>query len=534
MNVLQQKQQEIEALRSQVKEQQTQLKEKEEKILSLEKLNHWYIEQLKLRQHEKFGISSEKATENQITLADVFSDLFNEAEALREPFTIEPEESTVIPEHNRKRSKRGSKFDDLPVETISYELSDEEKVCEVCGAPLTEMKKEVRKELKIIPAQVKVIEHVTYVYSCRKCDKEGLGGFIKHADSPKALIPKSVVSPSVMAYILNQKYTNAMPLYRQEQEFKRYGIALTRQDLSNWTLRGATLLQPLLEELKKELLSNELLHADETTLEVLNEPGRNATAKSYIWLYRTSKDARHPVIIYDYQIGRSGQYVKAYLKDWKGHYLHCDGYSGYKKLEGITLCGCFVHAKRKFHEAWLVGQSNEDAKKGEAYIQQLFALEAKADQLEYNNEERLKMRQTESKAVLDEFYSWLNEISTKTLPQSLLGKAITYAQNQKEYLNNFLKDGRIQLSNNLAEQAIKMFVIGRKNWLFSNTANGANSSALIYSIIQTAIANNLKPLYYLEYVFEQIQLKKDLSPSEILPWSENIPERCKNSKASLN
>ena len=527
MNVLQQKQQEIETLKS-------QLKEKEEKILSLEKLNHWYIEQLKLRQHAKFGSSSEKAVDDQIAIADVFSDLFNEAEALREPLAVEPEETTVIPEHKRKRSKRGSKFNDLPVETITYELTDEEKVCNTCGAPLSEMKKEIRKELQIIPAQVKVIEHVTYVYSCRKCDKEGLGGFIKHAKSPKSLIPKSVVSPSVMAYILNQKYTNAMPLYRQEQEFKRYGVEITRQDLSNWTLKGAALLKPLFEQLKKELFSNPLLHADETTLEVLNEPGRKATAKSYEWLYRTTKNAAHPVIIYDYQIGRSGEYVKSFLKDWKGTYLHCDGYSGYKKLENITLCGCLVHAKRKFHEAWLAGQSNEDAKTGENYIQRLFALEKKADELQYTLDERLVLRKTESKKVLNAFYAWIGEIAPKTLPQSLLGKAITYAQNQKEYLSNFLRDGRIQLSNNLAEQSIKMFVIGRKNWLFSNTQNGATSSSMIYSIIQTAIANNLKPMHYLQYIFEQIQLKQDLQISELLPWSENIPEICKNKKAPNN
>ena len=486
MNLLEQKQLEIEALKSKLKAQ-------EEKLASLEKLNQWYIEQLKLRQQKKFGASSEKAGQDQISIADVFFDLFNEAEVLREPIAAEPDVIAVIPEHKRKKSKRGSKFDTLPVETEEYKLSDNEKVCDVCGGPLTEMKKEIRKELVIIPAQVKVIEHVTYVYSCRNCDKEGTVGFIKSAESPKALIPKSVVSPSIMAYIMNQKYTNAMPLYRQEQEFKRYGIQLTRQDLSNWTIKGAMLLKPLFEALKQELFTNELLHADETTVEVLNEPGRNATSKSYEWLYQTTKNAERPVIIYDYQIGRSGEYVRAFLKEWKGTYLHCDGYSGYKKLENITLCGCLVHAKRKFHEAWQAGQSNEEAKKGETYIQKLFVLENKADELKYTDDERLQLRKTESKKVLDEFYTWIGEVTPKTLPQSLLGKAITYVQNQKEYLSNFLKDGRIQLSNNLAEQSIKMFVIGRKNWLFSNTPNGASSSSIIYSIIQTAIANELKP-----------------------------------------
>lgn len=193
-----------------------------------------------------------------------------------------------------------------------------------------------------------------------------------------------------------------------------------------------------------------------------------------------------------------------------------------------------VHARRKFHEAWKVNDSNEDAKCGENFIQKLFAIESKADKLGYSVEERLKLRQTESKRVLDEFYQWIEVTAQKTLPQSLLGKAITYAQNQKEYLCNFLKDGRIQLSNNLAEQSVKPFVIGRKNWLFANTPNGATASSLIYSIIQTAIANDLKPLSYLEFIFEQIQLTKDLKMENLLPWSEKIPECCKNSKTCSN
>lgn len=489
---------ENEALKSRLKDQEEKLMLQQEKILSLEKLNNWYLEQLRLRQKQKFSVFSEKADAAQISILDVFSSLFNEAEVLCEPIVMKPDE----------------------------------KVCDICGSILTDMKTEIRKELMIIPAQVRIIEHMTHFYSCRHCDKQGASGRIKHAQNPKALIPKSMVSPSVMAYILNQKYTNPMPLYRQEQEFKRYGVELTRQHLSNWTLKGAQLLKPLEQLLKKELLSNELLHADETTLEVLRKPGRESTSKSYLWTYRTSECSEHPVILYDYQIGRSGSYAKAYLQEWKGKYLHCDGYSGYKKLESITLCGCFVHAKRKFHEAWKVNQSNEDAKHGEAYIQKLFAIESKADKLCYDYEQPLSLRQTESKEVLDEFYAWLEQLSHKTLPQSLLGKAITYAQNQKEYLCSFFKDGRIQLSNNLAEQAIKMFVIGRKNWLFSNTLNGASGSATIYSIIQTALANELKPFYYLEYVFEQIQLNKDLKVSELLPWSEKIPDICKNKKTS--
>lgn len=509
---------EIEALKS-------QLKEKEEKIQSLTKLNDWYIEQLKLKAKEKFGASSEKTDMNQLSLFD----LFNEAETLMEPVAVEPAEEMIIPSYKRKKSKRGSKLDNLPVETIEYKLSDEELICDKCGEKLSEMKKETRRELVIIPAEVKIREHVTYSYSCRNCDKNGESGFIKEADHPKALIPKSMVSAGLMAYIMNQKYTMSLPLYRQEQEFKRLGVEITRQNLSNWIIKGASLLKPLYNELKNSLLHETLLHADETTLEVLNEPGRDAVSKSYVWIYRTSVYNTNPVVIYEYTQGRSGTFAKEFLKDWKGTYLHCDGYAGYKKLEDKTLCGCLVHAKRKFHEALAANPDNETAKTGEAYLLRLFAVESMADKQSLSPEERHILRNEKSKKILDEFYAWISSAETKTLPQSLVGKAITYAINQKEYLCNFLKDGRIQLSNNLAEQSAKVFVIGRKNWLFSNTANGAGASTLIYSIMQTAIANNLIPQKYLEYVFTQIQFGSEIN--DLLPWSDKIPQYCRVKKS---
>ena len=514
MDLLQKLKAENEALKS-------QLKEKEEKIQSLTKLNDWYIEQLKLKAKEKFGASSEKTDVNQLSLFD----LFNEAETLMEPIAVEPTEEMIIPAHKRKKAKRGSRLDNLPVETVEYKLTDEESVCDVCGEKLSEMKKETRRELVIIPAEVKIIEHVTYSYSCRNCDKNGVNGFIKEAGHPKALIPKSMVSPSLLSYIMNQKYTMSLPLYRQEQEFKRLGVELTRQNLSNWIIKGASLLRPLYNEMKKSLLNETLLHADETTLEVLNEPGNDTKTKSYVWIYRTSVYNTNPVVIYEYTQGRSGAFAKAFLKEWQGTYLHCDGYAGYKKLEDKTLCGCLVHAKRKFHEALVANPDNEMAKTGEEYLLKLFAIESMADKQSLSPEERLNLRNEKSKKIIDEFYEWISSIEHKALPQSLVGKAVTYAINQKEYLSNFLKDGRIQLSNNLAEQSAKVFVIGRKNWLFSNTANGANASTLIYSVMQTAIANNLIPQKYLEYVFTRLQFGSDIK--DLLPWSDRIPKYCK-------
>lgn len=311
-------------------------------------------------------------------------------------------------------------------------------------------------------------------------------------------------------------------------EFKRLGFEISRQNLSIWIIKGASLLRPLYDELKGSLMSEELLHADETVLEVLNEPGRTSTSKSYVWIYITSIYNSHPVILYEYTEGRSGTYPKNFLKEWSGTYLHCDGYSGYKKMENITLCGCLVHAKRKFHEALTASPDNETAKTGENYILKLFAIEDLADKEQLTLEERLTLMQSKSRVIFDEFYDWISTVEVKTLLQSLVGKAIIYVLNQKEYLGSFLLDTRIQLSNNLAGQSVKPFVIGRKNWLFSNTANGATSSTIIYSIIQTTIANDLIPQKYLEYVFTQIQYNKNIDT--YVPWSEHIPDYCKVKK----
>lgn len=493
------------------------------RIQELETLNKWYAEQLRLSRQKQFGVSSEKSQRDDLAQLN----LFNEAEAERQPFVDEPDTQTIT--YQRPKGKRGENIKHLPVEVIEYTLPAEERACPQCGEDLHVMSKEVRKELTIIPARVKVIEHVSLVYSCRNCEKTNIETPVITADAPKALLPKSMVSAELLAYIMSQKFVNAMPLYRQEQEFKRLGAILSRQNLSNWIIKGAGLLEPLLKALKQDLLARPLLHADETTLEVLCEPGRPAKADSYMWVYRTSGDAEHPIVLYDYQEGRSGQFPKDYLAGFSG-YLHTDGWNGYHQLEkvGVTLCGCWAHARRKFKEA-LIGTGSKQADSPEAigfaYCNQLFAIEKKAEQLPAKD--RHELRQKEAKPIIEAFYQWIEVCSANTLPQGLLGKAFTYAQNQQKYLLAFLADGRIEISNNRAERSIKPFVIGRKNWLFCNTPGGAKSSAAIYSLIQTAIENGLNPQAYLEYVFKQIQQQSDVGVEKLLPWAEEIPANCK-------
>lgn len=501
----------------------SELENQKKENQKLQQKMDWYIEQLKLRQKEKFGKSSEQLDDSQMT----FFDLFNEPETLQEPIMEEPKEEIIVAAYKKVKKKRGEAYDNLPVEVIEYTLDNEDCQCQACGESLHIMTKETRRELKIVPAQISIIEHVTYSYSCRKCETTGIDTTILKAPTKKALFPKSFVSPSVLAYIMNQKYIMSLPLYRQEQEFKRLGVDISRQNLSNWIIKGANLLRPLEMAMKKELISNELLMADETTLEVLREPGREAHTKSFMWLYTTSKSAKYPVVLYDYQTGRSGSYAKEYLKDWDGIYLHCDGYSGYNKIEGKIRCGCYAHLRRYFHDAYKVSKS-EPAKKALDYLGKLFDIERFAEKENLTYEDRLILRKEKSQKIVDAFYKYLNELSLKVLPKSLLGKAITYAHNQKETFLSFLKDGRIELTNSRSERMIKMFVIGRKNFLFSNTPNGASSSALIYGVMQTAIENKLKPQDYLNYVFEKLQVDRDVSPEELLPWSESIPEYCKN------
>jgi transposase len=392
------------------------------------------------------------------------------------------------------------------------------------------MGKTVRKELKITPATVEVVEHVTYTYACRECEKNGEETPIAKSKAVEPVIPGSIASPSIVAYIMAQKYVNAMPLNRQANEFERLGIELSRQTMANWVIKCAEeWLSPIYSLMKEELLKKEVLHADETVVQVLKEPGKTAQSNSYMWLYRTSGDIDDAIVLYEYQPDRKYTRPENFLKGFRG-YLHADGYEAYHKLpKDITICGCFSHCRRKFDEALKALAAREQigskALQGKNYCDKLFKIEQ--DIATLNVEDKFIKRQELSKPILDEFLSWLNNCNA--LPKSALGKAVTYALNQWTYLTNYLLDGRCELSNNRAERSIKLFVIGRKNFLFCDSVNGAKSSAIIYSIIETAKENNLNPMKYLIYVFEKMPnidfRNKPEKLKELLPWS-NLPQEC--------
>ncbi|QSQ08855.1 hypothetical protein H0A61_01200 [Koleobacter methoxysyntrophicus] len=488
------------------------------------KLN-WFMEQFRLNQRHRFGRSSEQTIPEQISL-------FNEAEAEAKPDLEEPTVEEITYKRKKKSGKREEQLKDLPVETIEYRLPEEEQVCSCCGGALHEMGTEVRQELKVIPAQVSVVKHVRYIYSCRQCEHKEINTPITTAPMPKPVIPGSLASPSAMAYVMSQKFVESMPLYRQEKQFERLGVELSRQTLANWMIQGSERwLRPVYERMKEHLIEKDILHADETTLQVLHEPGRSAVTDSYMWLYRTGRDGPS-IILYDYQTTRASKHPERFLSGFKG-YLHVDGYAGYNGPPNITLVGCWAHARRKFDEALKALPADKRnthvaAKEGLDFCNQLFAIER--DLKDLTPKQRYEARLEHSRPVLDAFLAWLKYQRPRVLPKSAFGKAIQYCLNQWDKLKAFMLDGRLELDNNRSERSIKPFVIGRKNWLFSNTPRGATSSATIYSIVETAKENGLNPLMYLMYLFEKLpnmDIKDKDALDELMPWSATLPEVCK-------
>lgn len=503
----------------------------QERIAKLEQQVSVLTEALRLARHKRFGASSEKISEDAM---EQLSFLFNEAEVYAEE-KAEDEPVTVVAAHKRHKKHvyaLENLPDNVPTEVVVHRLEGEELVCPVCGSTMTEIGKEVVRTLEIIPARTVVKEHHYYTYACSRCNKEEIETPVVKAPREKNVIPGSFATPEAIAHIMVQKFVMGSPLYRQEQELNRQGIPLSRQTMSNWILRAAEdYLTPVYEQLHIELRKREVLHADETTLQVLREPEKKSPASDcYMWLYRTGGDTDKPIVLYEYRPGRGGKHPKEFLTGFKG-YLHTDGYAGYHNLpDGITVVGCWAHARRKFDEALKAlpkGKAKgSSAAQGLAYCTLLFEIEKELEGLtpEQRYDERLK----QAKPVLDAMFAWAN--SRTAARKSALGKALNYVREQWSYLCNYLKDGRLELSNNRAERSIKPFVIDRKNFLFANTPNGAKGSATIFSLIQTAIENGLGPYQYLTWLLKAAN-NADLDDPEtvkkLLPWNASAVCRIK-------
>jgi transposase len=501
-----------------------------QEIEQLAGINNWLREQLENLKKAQFGSKREAASDEVIGQMMLFDE--PEVYAYLEEFR---NRKTTVAEHERVLKKeRVLLLDKLPlnaeVEVEVHALSEEERKCPVCGSEMKEIGKEVVRSLEIIPAKFIVHEDHYMTYACKNCTGEeteaeiGKTQILKTPRIP-SVYPGSNCSPAAAAYLMTQKYVMGSPLYRMEMDFNRSGYPLSRQTMSNWMLHCSEVwLEPLYEELHRRLLLESIIHADETELQVLHEPGRKARTKSYMWLYRTGKYAEHPIILYEYQPGRGNCYPASFLKGFNG-YLQTDGYSGYDNLDVIHV-GCMAHLKRKFHEAVTAlpnGKKAGAAVEGEAYCERLFQLESAFADL--SPEEKKQKRQELAKPVLDEFLAWGS--SRTAAKKSKLGEALTYLHNNSRQLSEYLNNGRLEISNNLAERSIKPFVIDRKNFLFANTPKGAASGAVTFSLIQTAIDNGLDPYRYLRYVFTEAPKMAAAGEnwvSALLP--ENAPVSC--------
>jgi len=481
-------------------DQNSEISTLKSRIQELEILVKYYEEQLKLSRKKQFGSSSEKSCYDQISL-----DIFNEPEATAD-ISDEKTETTVIKEHTRRKRQFVEKFpEDVPVTEIVIELTEEDRVCPECGEMMAEIgHEESRVEYVLIPAKVELRKYVTTTYACKRCEKDNIRVPMKKSAAPPAVIAGSNASPEAIAYIATQKYTMGIPLYRQEQDWARQGVLLPRQTMANCLIRCSNdWLLPIWMELKRRMLREDVLHADETTIQVLKEPGKKPQSKSCMWEYRTGEKSHEPIVLFEYKPDKKATNPAAFLSGWGG-YLHTDGNESYHKLPGgIISVGCFAHSRRRFDEAVKVmrpdNREDSDALVGKKYCDELFKIEREIASL--SPDERYKERLKRSKPVMDAFFAWLPTVRAR--PKSRLGVAVGYAISQEKYLRNVLRDGRLSLSNNVAERTIKSFVICRKNFLFADTPNGATASAVIFSLIETAKAEGLNPYDYLLYVFQK-------------------------------
>jgi len=481
------------------------------RLKSLEDENAILSEQVRFFKARLYARKTEKLSAGE--LRQMF--LFDEAEAVVDGIAPEDKESeeVTVAAHTRRKSGRKALPESLPRVEVVHDLSEEEKRCD-CGHLMSRIGEDVSEKLDIIPARIQVIRHIRYKYACKGCEGvESEGGAVSIAPPPPQLIPRGIATAGLLSYMLISKFADALPFYRQEKIFARIGVEIGRATMSNWAIHVGRRCEPLLDLMWREIRSGPVINMDETPVQVLKEPGRSNTGKSYMWVFRGG-DPEHPVLLYRYDPSRAGRVPEECLGDYNG-YIQTDGYKGYNafgKRDGIVHLGCFAHVRRKFLDAAEAGKKASQ-KKGYAYhilahIGKLYAIEKKADEQKLSYEERCLLRQKESRPVLEKIKGLLAEAVNRTPPKGLLGKAVAYALDQWERLVRYIEDGRLRPDNNMAENAIRPFVVGRKNWLFSGSPRGARASAAIYSLIETAKANDLEPYQYLRHLFENIPLAK--------------------------
>lgn len=515
----------------QLTEQTTKHEEEKQQIISEygEEISQ-LREYIRLLKSQRFGSRSERSVPDQMGL-------FNEAEVIADECAddesdagAESEEPGIeVPAHTRrKRGGRKPLPDFLPREEIIHDLPEEEKVCSHDAEhTLVRIGEEKLEQLVFIPATAKVIVHVRPKYACPSC-KDG----VKVAPPPPQPIPKSFATPSLLAQIVTSKYVDALPLNRQARIFRRMGVDLSRATMASWVIRMGELVVPLVDTILDRIQSGDYVQADETPFQVLKEDGKRATSKSYLWAL-WGGDADHPLLHYEYDPTRSGAVARRLLRGFEG-FLQTDGYSGYDafdEMPGIVHVGCFAHARRKFDEA-LRGQGKTSkkskpgtkaslARQGFRRINKLYEIER--SYADVPAEERHALRREKLAPKLKELQEWIETVKGRVPPKSLTGKAISYLESQWPKLERVLDDGRIPLDTNAVERAIRPFVIGRRNWMFADTPKGATASARLYSLVETAKANDLEPWAYLEHIFGALPTATAQPDIEaLLPWNVQL------------
>ena len=522
-------------MRDQQRKTETKMQLMEEKQKELEFLNALLSDRLTLAQRRRFGASSEKK------YADGYEqlNLFNEAEAAAEMEDTKTEE-TEIPSHKRKK-RAGKKEEDLSsfevTERIEYKLTGEDRYCPDCGKKYKVVTKETVKRLKFVPARFEVVEEISYVYSCPEC------GAMKRMEKVPALIKGSIATPSLVAGIMNAKYVNGLQLARQEREFTRYNLKLSTKTMANWIINCADrYLKLLYARMKEEFLKSRYIHCDETRLQVIDEPEQCGSTQNWMWVYLTDRYSEAPqMVLFDYEKTRAGYHPKTFLGEQFEGYLTCDGYQAYHGLkDSITVSGCFTHARRRFDAALtaLKKDFTKEQLQGTVAYQAMarIGILYKIEELIQDKpaEERYQERQKQALPVVDAFFEWLHSMEGSVDRSSLIGDAILYALNQETYLRRYLEDGHLSIDNNSAERAIKNFAVGRRNWLFSKSIRGADASAIVYSITETALLNGLKPYLYLTYILDQLRRIGPFPKAEeldrLLPWSKELPEELRTNR----
>lgn len=522
----------VRELKDNISQLKTMVAEQTELIRSLrliidEKSSHEKVlqEQVDYLTKKLFGSSSERRSDD----IPGQQNLFNEAEVEQDLSQLE--EETVIREHTRKKKATYDElFKGLPVEKVVIPLAEEDQICPVCGTQMVLIGEEyIRRELEYIPAKCKVIEYYTQSYGCPSC-KEGLGDtekpVIRKSRAPEALVGKGFASASSVAWTMYQKYANCLPLYRQEKDWKQYGVRITRTTLANWIIYCSEhYFQPLYDYFRRELLKRHFAMADETRIQVLHEEDRKAQTQSFMWLFRSGEDGLPAIILYGYSPTRGGSHAKEFLKGFHG-YLETDGYQGYNGLPDIKRCSCWAHIRRYFIDAVPKGKQydySQPAVQGVQYCNRLFAIEDSINK-KYpgDHEKRKQLRLEKEKPILEAFWSWLDQ--QKPVRNSRMDKAVNYVLNRRDTAETYLEDGRCSFTNNLSENAIRPFAVGRKNWLFSSSVDGANASAVVYTMVEMAKAHDLNIYEYLKYLLEHRPTKEmsDEQLADLAPWSEKL------------